>query len=84
MLKSYEAIYHHGQLYWVDDKPDIKHAEVIVTVIDKTTAQKKFSPDEIHLLLNEARSTWGKDGKLEDINKEIAAARAEWQREWDM
>ncbi len=35
MLKSYEAIYDHGKMKWLGDKPKDKHAHVIVTVLDK-------------------------------------------------
>lgn len=34
MLKSYEAIYDHGQLHWLKDKPDTEQARVIVTVVE--------------------------------------------------
>ena len=35
MLKSYEAIYDHGKMKWLGDKPKIDQARVIVTVLDK-------------------------------------------------
>ena len=33
MLQSYEAIYDHGQLRWLTDKPPAEEARVIVTLI---------------------------------------------------
>jgi hypothetical protein len=82
MLKSYEAIYDRGQLHWVHDKPDIEKAQVIVTVIDLQAPAKK-TLQEVRRLLNETRGAWGKGKSLDDVDREIAAMRAEWQREWD-
>jgi hypothetical protein len=33
MLKSYEAIYDHGHLSWLADKPAVEEAHVIVTLL---------------------------------------------------
>ena len=33
MLQSYEAIYEHGAMKWLGDKPPVKHAHVIVTIL---------------------------------------------------
>ncbi|MBN2856199.1 MAG: hypothetical protein JXK51_08150 [Halothiobacillaceae bacterium] len=33
MLHSYEAIYDHGQLRWLGDKPPVDAARVIVTLL---------------------------------------------------
>ena len=33
MLASYEAIYDHGQLRWLTDKPPVDQARVIVTML---------------------------------------------------
>jgi len=35
MLRSYEAIYHHGQFKWLDDIPRVDNARVIVTIIEE-------------------------------------------------
>lgn len=32
-LQSYEAIYDHGQMKWLGDRPDVEEARVIVTVL---------------------------------------------------
>jgi hypothetical protein len=32
-LKSYEAIYDHGQMKWLGDRPQIEEARVIVTIL---------------------------------------------------
>jgi hypothetical protein len=33
MLQSYQAIYHHGHLTWLADKPSAEEAHVIVTLL---------------------------------------------------
>ena len=33
MLQSYEAIYDHGQIRWLADKPPVDEARVIVTML---------------------------------------------------
>jgi len=33
MLPSYEAVYDHGQLKWLTDKPPVEEARVIVTLL---------------------------------------------------
>jgi len=32
-LKSYEAIYDHGQMKWLGDRPQVEEARVIVTIL---------------------------------------------------
>ena len=38
MLQSYEAIYDHGSMKWLGDKPSVKHAHVIVTILPEKEA----------------------------------------------
>ncbi len=33
MLHSYEAIFDHGNLRWLGDKPDVETARIIVTLL---------------------------------------------------
>jgi len=33
MLQSYQAIYDHGRLTWLTDKPTVEEARVIVTLL---------------------------------------------------
>ena len=33
MLNSYEAIYDHGRIQWLDQIPDLEKARIIVTVL---------------------------------------------------
>lgn len=34
MLKSYEAIYENGQIKWLNEKPSLSSARIIITVLD--------------------------------------------------
>lgn len=46
MLKSYEAIYENGEVKWVDDKPAVAVARVIITVLEETKRpiKRRFPP----------------------------------------
>ena len=51
MLKSYEAIYDHGQFRWMGTPPDVDSALVIVTVLppqalEENSTQKRRQPPE--------------------------------------
>jgi hypothetical protein len=37
MLKSYEAIYEHGQVTWLTEQPQVSSARIIVTVLSENT-----------------------------------------------
>ena len=37
MLRSYEATIDEGQLHWVGAEPSLKHARVIVTVLEDSS-----------------------------------------------
>ena len=36
MLQSYEAIYEHGAIKWLGEKPSVNQAHVIVTILPAT------------------------------------------------
>jgi len=42
MLQSYQALYDHGHLIWLTDKPSLEEAKVIVTLLpaEETPALK--------------------------------------------
>lgn len=44
MLRSYEAIYDHGQLRWLKDAPKETPLRVIVTVIEEASAPVDSQP----------------------------------------
>lgn len=37
-LQSYEAIYDHGQMKWLGDRPQVEEARVIVTILSGPSA----------------------------------------------
>jgi hypothetical protein len=50
MLKSYEATYENGQVKWLNEKPSVQSAHVIVTVLEETglpTFKQRFPPASI-------------------------------------
>lgn len=54
MLQNYEAIYEHGAITWLGEKPSVNQAHVIVTILDVSdgaTAPLQKKPDNPHPLL---------------------------------
>ena len=52
MLQSYEAIYEHGAMKWLGDKPPFKYAHVIVTILPEqqgssSKSQKQQKPSTL-------------------------------------
>ena len=47
MLQTYEAIYEHGKVRWLDAPPDMHEARLLVTVLSGTVA-KSGVPDATH------------------------------------
>jgi hypothetical protein len=52
MLQSYEAIYEHGAITWLGEKPSVSQAHVIVTILDvsdsaTTPLQKTRQPSPL-------------------------------------
>lgn len=83
MLKSYEAIYDHGQLLWLKDKPDTEQARVIVTIVEEPVKPRRSS-QEIRQIFDEAWGAWGTGKTPDEIDREIEAMRADWERDWDL
>ena len=48
MLKSYEAIYDHGQFRWLGTPPDVEKARVIVTVLPPQALEGEASQGRRH------------------------------------
>jgi hypothetical protein len=44
MLKSYEAIYDHGKISWVDAPPDVEQARLIITVLPGKPVEEEKTP----------------------------------------
>lgn len=52
MLRSYEAIYHQGRLYWLKDAPKETSLRVIVTVLEEAgigdpSCKRRSPPPEL-------------------------------------
>jgi hypothetical protein len=50
MLKSYEAIYENGQVKWLEEKPAVQSARLIVTVLEETvlpTPKRRTFPTKL-------------------------------------
>lgn len=83
MLKSYEAVYHNGHLHWLGMPPprEIEKRHVMV-VVDLEKKADKPSPD-IRQLLVQTRGCLKPLRTIDDIDKDVAQMRSEWDREWD-
>ena len=79
MLNSYEAVYRHGMLQWIHDVPDGDNLRVIVTVLER----ENVSEESIEQLLQRTKGIVKPAKSRDEINKDIAAMRAEWERGWE-
>lgn len=73
MLQSYEAIYEHGAMKWLGDKPPIKHAYVIVTIL----AEKETTAISVQTKRHPSPLIAGKGKILGDIITSVLPAE-EW------
>jgi hypothetical protein len=82
MLKSYEAVYEEGRLWWVREQPAARRMKVIVTVLEEDTDAVQCAITRKALL--ERTKGCVRPGKsLEEIDADVRQMRDEWQREWD-
>lgn len=81
MLNSYEAIYHDGMLQWIAGVPDGDNLRVIVTVLERKNMGKS-SQESIEQLLQRTKGIVRPSKNKDEIDKDIAAMRAEWERSW--
>jgi cephalosporin hydroxylase len=83
MLKSYEAIYHQGQLQWVHQPPpqEVEDKRVLVILDSNEHSAKHTLPQQkkIQGVLTRTRGAMGKASR-DTITKEIRAMRKEWDR----
>ena len=49
MLRSYEATIDEGQLHWVGAEPSLRHARVIVTVLEDSSEPDRAFQREVTL-----------------------------------
>lgn len=87
MLKSYEAIYDHGQVRWLDTPPDVDGARLIVTLLpwddpaighQRAAALTAESAKPVDALLAETAGAWGRLS-LAEVDARIQSLR---QRDW--
>jgi len=82
MLKSYEAIYEHGELRWLDGEPDIADGDRVTVVLD-ARVERGSCGEDLDRAWEEARGAWGKAKTLDEIDREISAQRDwDWKRDW--
>lgn len=76
MLQTYEAIYEHGKVRWLDAPPDMNEARLLVTVLSGTVA-KSGGPETAH---GRDLADALKDAVLLNPYRDVADPIA-WQRE---
>lgn len=81
MLKTYEAVYDHGALKWIGDSPPEDVSRVVV-VVDVPSETKKHKLSKIRKVLSATRGAWSVGKSIEEIDKEIANMRTDWERDW--
>jgi hypothetical protein len=71
MLKSYEAIYDHGQIEWLHDAPRPERSRVIITLVEQiqTPAPTRRTP---------AKLIAGKGKTLANLIEPVVA-EADWE-----
>ncbi|MEI6415726.1 MAG: hypothetical protein WCP34_15910 [Pseudomonadota bacterium] len=79
MLKSYEAIYDHGNLTWLGDAPLIEYERVLVI----TESHAELMPnirheDVVENIIKTTFGAWGKRSR-EEVDRIIAEQR---ERDW--
>ncbi|MGZ8243109.1 hypothetical protein [Methylomagnum sp.] len=45
MLKSYEAIYDHGHIRWINTPPEVEYARAIITLLPELAERIETPPD---------------------------------------
>ncbi|MBF0628573.1 MAG: hypothetical protein HQL91_10195 [Magnetococcales bacterium] len=84
MLSSYEALYDHGQVTWVGEKPDWERARVIITAfggVPEQLPRKELNDAEIEQVVQESCGAWGQMS-LEECDAWIRQRRLEdWGQE---
>lgn len=83
MLKSYEAVYNNGHLYWLGMPPprEIEKSHVMVVVDLEKKVAKPMT--DICQVLAQSRGCLKPLQAIDTIDEGITQMRAEWNREWD-
>lgn len=84
MLKSYEALYEHGRIRWLETPPDVALARVIVTVLTEPVESRSrpaCTEESVDALLSRTAGAWGQRTPQE-IAAELSAQReVDWGRD---
>ncbi len=85
MLRSYEAIYSHGQLQWLDQAPpeEAEDQRVLVIVDLNDHVAKQVKKNEIRELLQRTREALATNKTPEEIDSELKDMREEWKQKWE-
>lgn len=85
MLKSYEALYEHGRIRWLETPPDVVLARVIVTVLAEPPADPATLPtraeESVDALLSRTAGAWGRCPPQEIAARLNAQREADWGRD---
>ena len=83
MQRSYEAIYESGGLRWVSEHPTIPDGERVLVVVEGRSRPERAGGEETRKLLDAAWGCVEPPRTADDIDRDIARMRAEWDRDWD-
>ncbi len=67
MLKTYEAIYENGQVVWLNERPEVPSARLIVTVLEDSDSSVRLKAQDIPRRRFPPTSIAGKGKTLGDI-----------------
>jgi len=77
-LQSYEAIYDHGQMKWLGDKPQVEEARVIVTILPEKKRETEVSRATLAQRRSPSLRLRGAIKMADDLIAPIAPAE-EWE-----
>ena len=79
MRATYEAVLNNDRIEWTGRHPDSGRHRILVTVLDPPAR----SPEDVQRVLDQTRGAWATGKSIEEIDAQIEAMRAEWDRPWD-
>jgi len=83
MQKSYEAIYEKGEFRWVREPPTISDGEKVLVVVAGKSKPERPGKEKTRELLDAAWGCVEPSRTVDEIDRDIAGMRAEWDRDWD-
>ncbi len=79
MRQTYEAELDNDRVRWTGRHPEAGRHRILVTVLDPPTR----SQEEIQCVLDQTRGAWDTGKSMDEIDAQLEAMRAEWDRPWD-